>query len=95
MRTTPYKPKAVRAILKAAKGPPYVRIDDGDLMGYLNGSSERAKKIHCESVLTESGAFCGVRGKNLHFAQPGGRITCKLCLMYFPPLKRHSDSGTD
>lgn len=89
MRMTTYKPKAARAILKAAKGP-YVRIDDGDLMGYLNAPRERPKKIHCESILTESGAFCGVRGKNLHFAQPGGRITCKLCLMYFPRHRKRS-----
>ncbi len=92
MSESVYRPKAIRAILKAANGP-YVRIDDGNLSKYLE-SRQRPKKIHCESSLVEDGPFCGTKGKNLHFAQPGGRLTCKKCRKYFR-VKRRTDSGAE
>jgi len=54
--------------------------------------SAYAKKVHCKTVLTASGAFCGIRGKELQFTRPGHReeITCKLCLMYFPSRSKRS-----
>lgn len=44
-----------------------------------------SKPIHCKTVLATDGAFCGVRGKNLHFTRPGHMedMTCKRCIRYF------------
>lgn len=81
-----YSPSVVRKIERAIRGP-YTRVD-GDIVEWLTTPHERKKKVHCETVLTESGTFCGIKGKNLRFAPQRKDITCKLCRMYFPPLPK-------